>query len=586
MMCSMPRSEYPRPQFRRDKWMNLNGEWQFEIDAGDSGREQKWQDRPALSERILAPFCPESRLSGIAHTDFIRACWYRREIDLDPSWTQGRVLLHFGAVNYETTVWVNGIKIGMHEGGYASFTLDITRAVHEGTNVLVIQARSDVRAGRQPSGKQSPRYGSFGCFYTRTTGIWQTVWLENVPEKYLERIQWIPDPENACFHMAAEVTEGTRGELRIRASFAGKEMGEARFRVSGRSIHGSIPLAEKHLWSVEDPALYDLEAVMETDTGTDRMESYAGLRSVTWDEQGFKLNGKPVFMRLVLDQGFNPEGIITAPSDGELKNDILRSKAMGFNGARLHQKMFEARFLYWADTLGYLVWDEHGNWGMDVSDGRNMPRFLSEWTELVRRDLSSPAVIGWCPFNETERDTDPANMRIAYRATRAMDSTRPIIDTSGWVHCEETDFMDYHDYTQSGETLKEHLEKYVASSPGEAFPAGEMDWLKAWRLDMPVNHGQPVFLSEFGGIGWIVGGVPRERWGYGDLPETEEAFIQRFESLVTAALTTRGLCGFCYTQLTDVEQEINGLYTYDRQPKFPPEKVSAIMTRRAWNEVV
>ena len=584
-MHAIPRPEYPRPQFQREKWLNLNGPWQFAIDEGDSGREQRWQERESLPGTIMVPFCPESDLSGVAHKDFIRACWYRRTVALGADWLRGRVLLHFGACDYETTVWFNGVEIGTHEGGYSSFTMDVTRAAREGENTIIVLARSDVRAGRQPSGKQSQVFASHGCFYTRTTGIWQTVWMEAVPEKYVERLQWLPDPDNGGFHMTAELAPDARGWLRVRVSFQGKEMGGGAWKAGGRSLSAFVGVKETHLWSLEDPALYDIEVELETEAGVDRVASYAGLRKIQWDREGVLLNGKRVYLRLVLDQGFYPDGVITAPEDGELKGDILRAKAMGFNGARLHQKMFEARFLYWADRLGYLVWDEHGNWGMSVSDGRNMPRFLAEWTELVRRDISSPALMGWCPFNETEeRATDPACILAAYRLTRALDPTRPVIDTSGWVHCAETDILDYHDYAQDGAELRANLEAYAAAKDGETFSPGLMPWMKNWRQKMPVRAGQPVFLSEFGGTGWIMGGIPKDRWGYGGLPETEEEFFRRFEGLVDAALETRGICGFCYTQLTDVEQEINGLYTFDRRAKFPPERIAAILTRPAWNE--
>lgn len=583
-MNTVPRPEYPRPQFVRKQWMNLNGVWQFEIDFGDSGREQDWQKRAALAGEITVPFCPESDLSGVRHRDFIRACWYRREVILPESWLEGAVLLHFGAVNYESTVWVNGVELAVHEGGYSSFTVDITRAAKPGANIIVVLARSDVRAGRQPSGKQSQHFHSHGCFYTRTTGIWQTVWLEGVPKKYIARAQWIPDPDNGGFHLTAEFDSDVQGVLTVRPAFEGRDMGASAFKVCGRAVSGFVPVGEAHLWSVEDPALYDMELRLESEGCVDAVQSYAGLRSVQWTRDGLFLNHEPLYMRLVLDQGYYPGGVITAPDDEDLKSDVLRAKAMGFNGARLHQKMFEPRFLYWADRLGYVVWGEHGNWGMDISDAGNMPRFLMEWIEFVRRDISSPALIGWCPLNETQQDADPSAIRSAYRVTRAIDPSRPVIDTSGWVHGEETDIYDYHDYIQDGETLRQNLEIYASVRPGEPFAKCRMPWMQAWNLKMTVSKDQPIFLSEFGGVGWIMGGIPENRWGYGGLPESEEAFFERFEGLIRAALAARGVCGFCYTQLTDVEQEINGLYTYDRIPKFPPERIAAILTRRAWNE--
>lgn len=584
MMNTIPRLEYPRPQFVRERWMNLNGPWQFEIDYGESGLDRRFWERDDFKDTITVPFCPESDISGIGHKDFIRACWYRREFTLPEDWKGMEIILHFGAVNYDARIWLNGTLVKRHKGGYSSFSVPVGRCVKDDVNVITLLACSDVRAGVQPSGKQCDHFFSAGCSYTRTTGIWQTVWLEAVPRTYMSDIRWTADADNGLFRLDAEFSAYARGTLTVDASYEGKPAGSKRFIVNGMNFTGFIPAEGKHLWAPGEPNLYDFTVTLETEAGIDEVKSYAGLRTVGCENGSVTINGKPFFMRLVLDQGFYPDGVITAPDDSELKSDILRSMAMGFNGARLHQKMFEARFMYWADKLGYVVWGEHGNWGMDVSDGKNIPAFLNEWMELIRRDASSPAVIGWCPFNETQKNTDTRGLQAVYRATKAFDPGRLCIDTSGWVHGEQTDLFDYHDYDQDPDTLRAHLKSYTSGKAGEPFPKCGMGWMKDWPSFETVNAGQPVFLSEYGGIGWIMGDLPANRWGYGNMPETEEEFLTRLEGLTRVCVETEGLCGFCYTQLTDVEQEINGLYTFGRVPKFDADRIKGIFSLPAWNE--
>ncbi|MBQ3222111.1 MAG: beta-galactosidase [Clostridia bacterium] len=576
---SMPRAEYPRPQFVRERWMNLNGQWQFELDQGVSGVERKVYEQTSLAGEITVPFCPESRLSGVAHVDFINACWYRKEVYVPAEWLEGRLLLHFGAVDYEARIYINGKEAGRHEGGYVSFTVDITDYAQPGVNVICVYARSDVRSGKQPAGKQSTWYHSHGCSYTRTTGIWQTVWMEPVAKNYLQKIFLTPDVANQGVHVRAVLADYADGAaFKAEASYEGKPMGETETKAFGREVRAFVPLSEAHLWELGCGRLYDLRLTF----GEDSVQAYFGLRSVALQGPHFVLNGKPVFQRTVLDQGFNPEGIITAPCDEHLKHDIELSMAMGFNGARLHQKIFEPRFLYWADRLGYMVWGEHANWCLKTNDGEGLLHFLPEWIEAVERDYSSPAIIGWCPFNETDMDTDPRVLSATYHATKALDPTRPCIDTSGWVHCGDTDVQDYHDYTQDVEEFTRNVAVYASGKKGELFPKHQSEYGK--KFPTTLNKGQPVFVSEYGGIGWKIGHTPGDAWGYGNNPTTEEEFIARFKGLADACLDTEGIMGLCYTQLTDVEQEINGLYTYERVPKFPAEVICPILSRKAWNE--
>ena len=593
----MPRPEYPRPQFTRTDWMNLNGTWQFEIDHGRSGRPRGLAGAASLSGSILVPFCPESELSGVGCKDFMAAVWYRRTFDLDPTWKNGRVLLHFGAVDYDAEVFVNGVSAGRHRGGYASFTLDITPYVREGENVLTVCAEDDNRTGLQPRGKQSSEYHSHGCDYTRTTGIWQTVWLEHVPSVYVAAIKYYPDAGNATVHMEVEFNApATGGTFAAVAAFDGRTVGSASVKVAGSRCRLALPLSESHLWAPGEPRLYDLSLSLDgvRSDGTafaDRIESYFGLRTVTWDGHSIQINGKPVFQRLILDQGFWPDGIYTARSDEELRADIERSMAMGFNGARMHEKIFEARFIHWADRMGYLVWGEMANWGLDITTPMGLERFLPEWLESVKRDFNSPALVGWCPFNETwdapnalgagRTAQDDEVLRQVYLVTKAIDPTRPVIDTSGNFHVV-TDIFDIHDYEQD---VAKFAAKFEDMRTGGRMQAdGTMERGGTVFNTFPDRQryaGQPYFVSEYGGIWWNPEHAGSESWGYGERPRTEAEFLERYRGLTLAMLENPNICAFCYTQLTDVEQETNGLYTYARQPKFDPAVIRAINETRA-----
>lgn len=560
------RTEYPKPQFERANWANLNGEWQFEIDNSNSGAARKlYEADKEFSMKINVPFCPESKLSGIAHTDFLSAVWYKRSFTLTEEQLKDRVIVHFGAVDYEAHIYVNGKECGTHKGGYVSFSFDITDFVQAGENVITVQAIDDTRNRLIPGGKQSPRYESFGCFYTRTTGIWQTVWLEFVPQNHIVKTKYITDIESGVLHITAELAG--KGTFKAVASYEGKCMGEAEVHSNGGIALLDIALAEKHLWEVGNGRLYDLTLTFAEDT----VKSYFGLRSLKLDGYKFLINGKSVFQRLILDQGFYPDGIYTAPSDEELSGDIKRSLAMGFNGARLHEKIFEERFLYHCDRLGYIVWGEFPNWGLDHSYADSIHSFLPEWLEEIDRDFNHPAIVGWCPFNETwdengrkQYDDVLANI---YKVTKAVDPTRPCIDTSGNFHVV-TDIFDVHDYEQDPEKFA----KDYNTLPIDGTFYDRFSNRQTYKV------GQPMFVSEYGGISWT---EDPSGWGYGNAPKTMDEFMARLKGLTDALLDNECMMGLCYTQLTDVEQEQNGLYTYDRKPKFDVQAVHDIFARKA-----
>jgi len=557
------RQEHPKPQFERKNWINLNGEWQFEIDRVNSGVNRGlMNDDVILKDTITVPFCPQSELSGINDKEFMFSVWYKKTVNITEEQLRGKVFLHFGAVDYDSFIYVNGVLCGKHKGGYVSFKVDVTDHLRVGDNILCVHAQDDERSPAIPSGKQCFEYYSGGCHYTRTTGIWQTVWLEFCPKTHIEKVKYFTDAENAVLTVTAQLCGA--GTFTAKASYEGTDCGSASLTSKGGQVTLTLPLTEKHLWELGKGGLYDLILTY----GEDEVKSYFGLRTIEYTDKKFFLNGKSVFQRLVLDQGFYPDGIYTAPTDDELAADIDRSMAMGFNGARLHEKVFEERFLYHADRKGYMVWGEFPNWGFDHTDGSKVYGFLPEWLEEVERDFNHPSIVGWCPFNETwpqeGRLQSDELLALVYQATKSADPTRPCLDTSGSVHVA-TDVFDIHDYEQRPEVF--------------ATRWAEVEKTGVWPDCVPQHYNGklPFFVSEYGGIQW----TDKGGWGYGNAPKTEEEFLSRLKGLTDILLDNPNIFALCYTQLTDVEQEQNGLYTYERKPKFDPSIIYPIFTKKA-----
>ena len=597
----IPRNKYPRPQFVRNDWLCLNGEWQFEFDQGDTGLERGLLERE-LNDKIIVPFCPESKLSGIENHDYHNAVWYRRELTIPETWTGKRVLLHFQAVDYDATVWVNGTEVGRHRGGFSPFSCDLNGVAKAGDTVtLVIRAR-DTHVHPQPRGKQARSYGPEGAIYVRTTGIWQSVWLEPVPDIALRRPRITPDVANGMLRLEQPITQNKKG-LELVATLS-DDQGEvvtascsAAFDLAPR-LDLKIPEARQRLWSMDDPHLYQLSIELKDENGViDSAESYAGLRSISIEGKAIKLNGKTVFQRLVLDQGYYPDGIMTAPNDEALIEDIKLSIAAGFNGARLHQKVFEERFLYHADKLGYLVWGEFGDWGcshetrLDIDHQKPGADYITQWLECLERDYSHPSIIGWCPLNETwqtltDRITQLDDVTHGmYLATKAIDTTRPVLDTSGYAHrVPHADVYDSHDYDQNPSSF---AERHAGLANDEPYINSADTWGLSKRMvpnrtwSIPYT-GQPYFVSEFGGIWWNPDAKEGEdSWGYGERPKTLEEFYDRFEKLCAILLDDVNMFGYCYTQLTDIYQEQNGVYKYDRSDKFDIERIRKAQIRSA-----
>ena len=581
---AQPRAEYPRPQFERADWVNLNGEWSFALDLSDSGRDRDFYNSKGFEQRITVPFAPESKLSGIGYTDFINSVWYQRMIQIPSAWQGKRVKLNFGAVYYESEVYIDGRFVGRHYGGSDSFAFDITDFVGDGKeHSIVVHAESDLRSGTQPGGKQSTNYYSYGCSYTRTTGIWQTVWMEAVDDMALERVQVVTDIDNEQIVVIPTYYNVAGGNtLSVEVLDGGKVVAHAE-SAAVQGVPVVVALKKAKLWSPESPFLYDVVYEVKDAEGKtlDRVDAYVGMRKVHIDGNKIYLNNKPYYQRLVLDQGFYPDGIWTAPSDEALKHDIEMSKAAGFNGARLHQKVFEERFHYWADKLGYIVWGEMASWDKDFNSVAAARNFLSEWGNIVVRDRNHPALIVWTPFNE--EFGVPSNeagrfLTDVYNETRRLDPTRPVNTVSGGIYVI-SDFCTAHCYEQDGARLHSML------FDGEKFyqPQGPNGGFDRAIRKLYYDGSLPYLLDEFGGIKCAEtqpeGG---NSWGYGNAAPTREDFYTRLEALVKAIVDhSDKICGFCYTQLTDVEQEQNGVYYYDRGEKFDMGRVKAIFQMKA-----
>ena len=571
----IPRPEYPRPQFERTDWVNLNGQWTFEMDFGSSGEQRGWTNTKGLSKKITVPFCPESELSGIGYTDFIPCVWYQRNINIPAEWNGKKILLHFGAADYETKVYVDGKMVGEHKGAGSSFNFDITSYVKAGQQAnLVVRVYDNLRGGMQPGGKQCTALFSAGCSYTRVTGIWQTVWMEAVNEQALKNVFAIPDIDQQQLVVRPEFyNEGNDNTLTVEVKDGKKTVAKRTAQASNQSTI-VLPIKNAHLWSPEDPYLYDVKYTVKNAQGEviDEVSSYMGMRKVHISGGYFYLNNKPYFQRLVLDQGYYPDGIWTAPSDEALRQDIEMSKAVGFNGARLHQKVFEERYYYWADKLGYLTWGEEASWVLNINNELAVRNFLTEWAEIVVRDRNHPSLVTWTPLNETWNATPGVYVRFVndlYDLTKAIDPTRPINDASGDSHVK-TDIWSVHDYTREPDKL-------IAN---HTIKAGVEPYRNMKDKDFLSNYaGQPYMVDEFGGLPWIPKEERANSWGYGANIDTVEEFYSILEKEIDALKACKHVVGFCYTQITDVEQEKNGIYYYNRKPKFDTARVKAIFEK-------
>jgi beta-galactosidase/beta-glucuronidase len=596
---TVPRPEYPRPQLRRQDWTNLNGEWSFAFDDPDAGLANGWQNTDVATLRsndspfdrkITVPFCYQSKHSSIGDTAFHDIVWYARTFE-SPSLGDERLLLHFGAVDYRAAVWVNGTQVATHEGGHTPFSADVTHALagDAGNNILVVRAEDPSRDVTIPRGKQYWKERSEGIFYTRTTGIWQTVWLEPVNRSRIDSIRLTPDVDAASIEVEVSI-EGTEPEMSLRATveFDGDQVLEDIFSVRSSLVERTLPLLRRGdapdtshladwpgpaLWSPEHPNLYDLqlELLDPDDEVLDRVDSYFGMRKIEAKDGKVLLNDRPLYQRLVLDQGYFPQGILTAPTDEDLCRDVELAKEMGFNGARKHQKVEDPRWLFWADTLGFLVWGEMAN-AYQYSPAY-VRRLTAEWQEAVIRDYNHPCIVAWIPMNESWGVPNLASDRsqtehllALYHLTRSLDPTRSVVSNDGWEHAI-TDLCTIHDYRDAEALAKSYA---TPESAVAAEPADRPVYVPGYAY-----RGEPILITEFGGIAYS---GDEEGWGYSTVAGGDE-FLERYEALIAALLRCQPVQGFCYTQLTDVEQEVNGLLAYDRKPKANLDRIRKITTR-------
>ena len=576
-MNQIPRPEYPRPDFQREKWLPLNGEWDFSF------------DEPIFDQKILVPFACETKLSGIHDTSFHNAVWYRRSFSLPEPMHDRQILLHFGAVDYTCRLWVNDQFIREHTGGQCGFSADITDALNaSGENVIVLEARDDPADLEMPRGKQYWKPESESIFYTRTTGIWQSVWLEAVSPMHLRSCRITPlfDERSVRFSYALSAVP-QHVTLTAEITFRGKTAGAV--SVTPTSARGAFDwqidqsalsawnYQEDLVWTPEQPNLFDVTfRILEHGCEVDAVQSYFGMRKVSIQNGQFLLNNRPYYQKLVLDQGYWPESLLTAPSDEAFIRDIELTKAMGFNGVRKHQKVEDPRYLYHADRMGLLVWGEIG--AAYLYSEQYADRIYREWLDVIRRDYNHPCIVVWTPLNESwgvqEIETDPrqqAHSEAMVAITKSMDTTRLVVDNDGWEHTNG-DLLTIHDYSPSGEMLRAHL--------------GSMDAILALRpaqralfVGRHAYAGQPILLSEFGGVKFVPGTEAQHSWGYCEA-DSCAAFAGKLRELFDAVRACPLVDGYCYTQLTDVETEQNGLLTYDRTPKLPLETICAILNGR------
>jgi beta-galactosidase/beta-glucuronidase len=583
---------HPRPQLTRPRWTDLGGQWQFAYDDNNRGIAEHWIDHPDKFDRtITVPFPPESQASGIGDTAFHPVVWYRRTFTVPAEDQQGRMLLHFGAVDYRAHVWVNGQLVAEHEGGHTPFTADISAALRTGVaeQVVVVRAEDQPQDLAQPRGKQYWHPEPGRIWYHRTTGIWQPVWLEPVGNTFITTLRWTPDLDRGLLglHVRLNAAPQQPLQLRVRLSLRGTPLADDTYTMERQETRREIALEsagfatdrKQLLWSPRYPNLIDATiTLLDNGEPLDEVQSYVGLRRVEARDGRFWLNGVPYYLRLVLAQNYWPESLLAAPSSAALRREVELVKALGFNGVRIHQKIEDPRFLYWCDKLGVLVWGEMAN--AYVYSAEAAERLTREWLEAVRRDYNHPSVVTWVPLNESwgvpNLDRDGAQrdfVRGLYYLTRALDPTRPVIGNDGWQHVAG-DILGIHDYALEGNALRERYG--TPDALNHTFEAVQ-PLHRTLLLDGRQRAGEPVMLTEFGGISYTPN--TGEQWfGYGTVSSTEE-FLAKYEELVTAVLDCPSLFGFCYTQLTDTEQETNGLLHADRTPKLDMAAVRAVNTR-------
>ncbi len=583
----IPRPEHPRPDFARNTFYNLNGTWQFAFDDDDRGLAERWQDGRQLPLSIVVPFCYQSEKSGLGGDEIHPILWYRRTFRVPQDMQGQRILLRFGAVDYACDVYINGTHVGHHVGGYSPFALDITLALQEGDNDLCLRV-TDYPDCTQTRGKQYWKRGLMGCWYTPTSGIWQTVYLEAVGARHFTQIHVTPDIDRqmATAELALDIEPLLGTEVELTLSFQGDVLRTLRTNMPTRhmqvpfSVLAEVGLRRMHLWSPGNPDLYDLNVkLLNADTVLDEVNTYFGMRKVEVVNGEVLLNNRTLYQRLVLDQGYWPDTLLTPPSDEAIKADVEWTLKLGFNGARKHQKIEDPRYYYWADKLGMLVWSEVPSpYDFTRDTVRN---FADTFLDSINRDYNHPCIIAWTPVNESWGVPDiyadkrqQATAKMLYYLAKAADGTRFVSTNDGWEQVT-SDICALHDYSPNYERLSAHF-----ADREQVEKTTVMGVMAYAQGETPQGH-EAFLVTEFGGIAMAtigpqgkMGGM--DTWGYYGKAEDEEAFFDRFDQVFSAVQDIPYCRGYCYTQLTDVQQEINGLLTPDRQPKVDVERIRAI----------
>ena len=554
----------PNPQFYRRNTMIINDGWLFSFD------DINYQP-------ITVPYCPQSKLSGINYTGFIKKCFYKKTINLKKD--NKKVFIHFGAVDYSCLLYVNNKLVGDHRGGYTHFSFDITNFVKDGDNELYLVVEDELES--TASGKQSRKEKSFGCFYTRTTGIWQDVWLEFTGNNYIEYLSFKNDRN---FETTLQIGVFGKGECRVKVFFENKLVDEQQSFVDYEGVF-NLEIKDKHLWSEKEGNLYDIEVIFDDDI----VDSYFGIRTVSFQGFDFYLNGKRSYQRFVMDQGYNPNGVYTF-TPNEMLIDIQNALALGFNGVRMHQKVFEPKYLYLCDKYGLMSWGEYPSWGIDYSDFNGYQPLFDEWDVVLKEYSNHPSIVVLCPLNETWYTLDERKKKRLvkyvddmYEFTKRSGIAIPVIDVSGGFHGHQTDIYDFHSY-EKNDSIKQYLEQLdkenVLDVPLLYSPDEE---------NLRYDGKTPVIFSECGGAALLSHASnnlvessshepvqSREAWGYGTPIDNKKEFLNNYKELMNIINDCKKLSGFCYTQLYDVEQEQNGFFTYDRKPKLSSDEMMMI----------
>ena len=573
---------YPRPQFVRDSWLSLNGKWKFVFDDENVGEEKQFFNKFPNSNEILVPFTYETKMSGINDEKVHENIWYSNDININVE-KDKNIILHFEGSDFVTKLWINGNYVGMNIGGYHRFSFDITKFIVDGKNNFTIKVE-DSLSKVQPRGKQRYKNESFKCWYIQTTGIWKTIWIESVSKNHIVSVKNTPDYDNKNIEieLVTNISEKdiTNFEIETEILFDNKIVNSKKQIIEDKilkynvNIYGVENNDEINFWSPENPNLYDINYKLYYKGNIiDEVSSYFGIRKISIENSKIFLNNKELYLKMILDQGYWPDSHLTPPSEEAIIKDINIVKKYGYNGIRKHQKIEDERFLYYCDINGILVWSEMANC-YEFND-KSIEYFMNEWIKVVKQNYNHPSIITWVPINESwgipnvsvqKNEQNFANS--LYYITKSIDKTRPVISNDGWEHTI-SDIITIHDYKQDPELL---YNEYNDDNLDVLNNRRAYNTIHKLFSENYVYNGQPIIMSEYGGItlnsdkGWV----------YGNPVKSEKEFLDRFEKLNDAIIKTKYICGYCYTQLTDVQQESNGLVYDDRNDKFSSEIINKI----------